>query len=343
MNGRFSAIRNENKQQNTLTKETKVSAVFSEVKKHSITEDSEYSDVEILSEYSDSEELKEENVPDMQEIDIQNFCRPLSVARYAEKIVLNDQSEEIKLLIEKGAFEKIQKEVTPKMRSIVVRWLITIHDEFNFSNETLYNSIAYLDHYLAKYSIKKIYFQLLGSVCLWMAAKAEERSIPPISDFTELCNKNYTKEQFCKLETDVLVCNDFRINFPTTKTFLRRFQCAICAEKNRDILEVSSFLCECSLLSHKIACLRPSAVAFSIIAVTTTSLKKECPIDVLLRYSHFDNLDEVKEAAPLIIECAEGVISKKQGTTYQRYTGLHPDPSILKVDFELAAEKIDEF
>ena len=343
MKGRFSAIRSENRQQNSFTKEKKVSANFSEVKKRSFADDSEYSDVDIVLENSDSEEQKEEKIQDMQDIDIQNFCKPLSVARYAEKIVLNDQSEEIKLLIEKGAFERTQKEVTPKMRSIVVRWLITIHDEFNFSNETLYNSIAYLDHYLAKYSIKKVYFQLLGAVCLWMAAKAEERSIPPISDFTDLCNKNYTKEQFCKLEADILICNDFRINFPTTKTFLRRFQCAICAERDRDILEVSSFLCECSLLSHEIACLRPSAVAFAIIAVTATSLKKECPIDVLLHYSHFDKLDEVKEATPLIIECATGVIAKKQGTTYQRYTGLHPDPSILRLDFDFAAEKIENY
>ena len=345
---RFQLSRNENKNDNIIKKDYKKPLVVIGQKKFIPIEDSEYSDVEILTEEdefieNDSNQKvdsQNDDFADMQEIDIKNFSKPMHVPRYADKIFLNDQLLEQNLVIEKESFEKIQKEITPKMRSIVIRWLITLNDEYSFSNETLFNSIAYLDHYLAKKSIEKDSFQLLGAVCLWMSAKCEELTIPAIADIAELCNKVYTAKDFCNFEREILKCNNFRTNYPTTKSFLRRFQIAI--EADKEIIEVSSFLCEASLMSHLIPCYRPSLVAFSIIIITTIGLKNECPLDTLIQYNHNDELEDVLTIIPLVMNCANDIITRKQGTTYQKFTGLLPNPSILKIDYSNAEKIINQ-
>ena len=336
---RFQTARNENSNDNSYAKDDKKSFVLIGEKRFVATADSEYSDIEILTEdveyseiddYSD-EEPQNDKYSDMQEIDLKNMSKPMYVSRYADKIFLNDQLLEKDLLIKKGSFENIQKEITPKMRSIVVRWLITLAEEFSFSNDTIFNSIAYLDHYLANKSIEKDSFQLLGAVCLWLAAKCEELTIPAVTDIADLCNKVYTVKDFCNVERDILKYNNYRTNYPTMKTFLRRFQVAV--EANKEILEVSSFLCEASLMSHIIPCYRPSLAALSIMIITTIGLNNECPLDTLIQYNHKDNMDDVLILIPLIMNCANEIVSKRQGTTYQKYVGLHPNPSILKIDY----------
>ena len=331
-----------NQLQNTDDNSTKTakqrSFVVIGAKKYIPTQDSEYSDVEILTEDLEDEDGEDDigssnggAFPGMKEADIKNISKQLFVPRYADKIYENDSILEKSLLIDDGSFEKVQTEITPKMRAIVVKWLITLADEFSFTSETLYNAIAYMDHYLSKKSIEKNMFQLLGAVCLWTSAKCHELTIPAISDLTELCNREYTHKEFCMYERNILYTNNFRSYFPTTKSFLRRLQIAI--EADKPTIEVSSFICETTLLNHKIPCFRPSVVACAIMIISTIGLDKMCPIVSLQEYSHLDNLEETIEIIPLIMSGAQEVVSKKQGIIYQKYTGLNPKPSILQIDF----------
>jgi len=41
----------------------------------------------------------------------------------------------------------IQKEITPKMRSILVDWLVDVHLKFKLSPETLFLAVNLMDRY----------------------------------------------------------------------------------------------------------------------------------------------------------------------------------------------------
>lgn len=50
-----------------------------------------------------------------------------------------------------------QKNITPKMREILIDWMIEVGEEFMLKRETLYISIDYIDRYLthAPYLVPK--------------------------------------------------------------------------------------------------------------------------------------------------------------------------------------------
>ena len=50
-----------------------------------------------------------------------------------------------------------QRNITPKMREILIDWMIEVSDEFMLKRETLYISINYIDRFmlLAPYEIPK--------------------------------------------------------------------------------------------------------------------------------------------------------------------------------------------
>ena len=43
---------------------------------------------------------------------------------------------------------KDQKQINERMRSILVDWLVQVHEKFRLLQETLYLSVAFVDRYL---------------------------------------------------------------------------------------------------------------------------------------------------------------------------------------------------
>lgn len=288
---------------------------------------SEYSDEEVESDEESDWSVDED---EMQSIDICNFAKPLAVSRYAEKIFQNDQALETKQIIGNGSFESVQKEVTPKNRYILVKWIISVHHEFGMTSETLFNAVKYVDIVLSKESIPKNELQLLGATCLWMASKVDERKAIKTPQLVEMCNSAFTAEQFCQYERKVLEITDYNLQFPTAKSFLRRYLTAIVA--NDELIHVSSFLCEISLLSLDLQCFRPSVVALAVITIALLLTDRTIDVSLLLKYSHFTSLRDAREAASYLIEYAEETINKKNGPIYNRYKDLIKDFDEMTID-----------
>ena len=77
------------------------------------------------------------------------------------------------------------------MRSILVDWLVQVHKRFRLQGESLYLSIAIMDHYLESAAASKNEMQLIGITSLMMACKYEEIYSPDIEDFTYICDNAY--------------------------------------------------------------------------------------------------------------------------------------------------------
>ena len=75
-----------------------------------------------------------------------------------------------------------QTEILPKMRAVLIDWLIGVHLQFHLLQETLYTTVAILDRYL-QHDVKKISrskLQLVGVASMLIAAKYEEIYAPEV-------------------------------------------------------------------------------------------------------------------------------------------------------------------
>lgn len=66
-----------------------------------------------------------------------------------------------------------QKDISPKMRTILIDWLVEVQQTFELNHETLYHSIKIMDHFLMNSQIKRSRLQLLGIVSMFIAAKCD--------------------------------------------------------------------------------------------------------------------------------------------------------------------------
>ena len=292
--------------------------------------DSEYSDVDL-----EEEDEKEENdwsidEDEMQEIDLCNFAQPLAVPRYAEKIFQNDQTEERKFLINKDAFSAIQTEVTEKNRNTLIKWIISVHHQKLLTSETLFNCVKYVDIVLSKQPIPKSDLQLLGATALWMAAKIDERKSVKTTELAELCSENYEKTRFCQYEEFILNCLDYNLQFPTVKSFLRRYLTAISADER--LISIAGFICESTLLNFQLQCERPSVVALAVISIAILASGELINVKTLLKYSHFATMEEAIKVCPTIIELVNNIKSKKIGPIYERFSQIIPNFDSLDIN-----------
>lgn len=78
--------------------------------------------------------------------------------------------------------------ITPKMREILVEWLIEVQQEYKLHRKTLFLAVSYIDRVLgSSMPLTKRDLQLLGATCMWIAAKFEELMAPSLRDFEYIC------------------------------------------------------------------------------------------------------------------------------------------------------------
>ncbi|XP_013116502.2 G1/S-specific cyclin-E isoform X1 [Stomoxys calcitrans] len=86
----------------------------------------------------------------------------------------------------------------PRMRAILLDWLIEVCEVYKLHRETYYLAVDYLDRYLsAQKNVQKTHLQLIGITCLFVAAKVEEIYPPKIGEFA------YVTDGACQ-ESDIL-------------------------------------------------------------------------------------------------------------------------------------------
>ena len=74
----------------------------------------------------------------------------------------------------------------PKMRAVLIDWMVEVHHQFSMLQETLYLTIAILDRFLQKSAskISRKSLQLVGVTAMFIASKYEEMYAPEIGEFS---------------------------------------------------------------------------------------------------------------------------------------------------------------
>lgn len=121
--------------------------------------------------------------------------------------------------------EKIQKGgVHPKMRAILIDWLVDVHLKFKLLPESLFLTVNLIDRFLSKEKVGKEKLQLVGVTCMLIASKYEEIYAPIVSDFVYITDNAYSKEEILRMERKVISILNFDLQITSSLRFLERLQ-----------------------------------------------------------------------------------------------------------------------
>ncbi|CAN6554825.1 unnamed protein product [Malus baccata var. baccata] len=90
---------------------------------------------------------------------------------------------------------RVQNDISPNMREILVDWLVEVAEEYQLATDTLYLTVSYLDRYLSSYAVSRSKLQLLGVSCMFVASKYEEICPPRVEDFCYVTDNTYMVEE----------------------------------------------------------------------------------------------------------------------------------------------------
>lgn len=115
-----------------------------------------------------------------------------------------------------------QKDLKWNMRSILIDWLVEVHQKFRLLPETLFLTINLLDRFLSVRVVKVSKLQLVGVTAMFIASKYEEVYAPSINQFVYITDGGYSNEEILKAERFMLASLDFGLHYPNPLHFLRR-------------------------------------------------------------------------------------------------------------------------
>lgn len=125
-------------------------------------------------------------------------------SEYVKDIYNYLQELEKKFAIPKNYLTK-QKEVSAKMRTVLIDWLNEVHLQFHLFTETFYLTVGIIDRYLNEYTMtSRKSLQLVGVAAMFLACKYEEMYPPMLKDFVFITDDTYSAEQITAMEQRIL-------------------------------------------------------------------------------------------------------------------------------------------
>lgn len=115
-----------------------------------------------------------------------------------------------------------QRELQWKMRSILIDWLIEVHNKFKLLPETLFLAVNILDRFLTLRNVSLSKLQLVGVTCLFIASKYEEVYAPSITQFVYIADGGFSTDEIVRAERYLLSTLEYDLSFPNPLNFLRR-------------------------------------------------------------------------------------------------------------------------
>ena len=172
-----------------------------------------------------------------------------NVNEYMDEILENLLIEEknMKYEINPNYFE-YQKEINRKMRSILIDWLIDVHNKFNYKEETLYIAIYLMDSYLSKKYLRRNRFQLLGITSLLIASKFNEIYFRRVEDCAFITDNAYSVDDIKNMEEDISETLHFNFLVPSCLSFFEIICKKVGLSEDKDKFKFGEFLIQTFLM-----------------------------------------------------------------------------------------------
>lgn len=161
-------------------------------------------------------------IPDgVSDIDAPDRDNPLAVSQFAPYIFENYLKAEKRFMVP-ADYMQAQDDITAKMRSILVDWLVDVHQKFKLTPETLHLTVNIIDRFLAVTPVRRRKLQLVGVTAMLIASKYEDIYAPETSDFVHISDNAYNRDEILHMEAVVLNVLKFDVTVPSSLDFLHR-------------------------------------------------------------------------------------------------------------------------
>ncbi|KAL6053035.1 G2/mitotic-specific cyclin-B3 [Balamuthia mandrillaris] len=103
-------------------------------------------------------------------------------------------------------------QLTPRMRALLLDWLMEVCLEFRFRRESFAYAVNYIDRFLSLLPcLARERFQLVGIVALFVAAKLVEDEVPPLEQWAKATANTYTVNEIRGMERFLLQTLNWRL------------------------------------------------------------------------------------------------------------------------------------
>ncbi|XP_068895688.1 G2/mitotic-specific cyclin-B-like [Tenebrio molitor] len=166
---------------------------------------------------------------------------------------------------------------TPRMRAILVNWLVQVSSNFTLCLETLHMCVSIVDRYLQDNpQVDGKTLQLVGTAALLVACKYEEMYLPELKDFVYICDNTFCKREILKMEMSILISLKHELGKPLSIHFLRRYSKVAQVELQHHNL--AKYLLELALINHTMSSIKPSLQAAAACCLSMAILNNlSCP------------------------------------------------------------------
>ena len=256
------------------------------------------------------------------------------VPEYCDEIYANLFKEEEAFIASNKLdiyYIKKQKEINAEMRSILVNWIIEVHEKFNYHESTLFLCIMRIDRYLSLHTITRINFQLLGIASLYIACKHEEVNLPNPRDFLFITENAYSYKDLYSMEYDILKAIDFSVLIPTSLDFFQFLSKKYELSKKEDNL--GRFLINSILIEYGFIKYPQSMIANAVMIIISHQYKKGFQIEKNQLYykSEKVNIDKCSKDIIYLIN----VLNKTEYLAAKNKFSSQKYDSISSIDLKL--------
>lgn len=177
-----------------------------------------------------------------------------------------------------------QTEVTWPMRTLLVDWLVDIHEHFKLLPETLFLAVNFLDRFLSCRNISRSKMQLVGATALFIAVKYEGDQFLTVQDIVRITDSAYIADEVVQAERFILSKLEYNLGWPGPLSFLRRISKADNYEPKTRTL--SKYLLEITIMDKRFIGCVPSLISAGSYCLARCMLEKGdwvylCPLRCL--------------------------------------------------------------
>lgn len=241
------------------------------------------------------------------DIDERDVDNPMACSEYVIRMYENFNQLERQYMAKNYLAD--QPNITEKMRSILVDWLVEVHLKFKMVPETLFLTVNLIDRYLTFKQVRRSKLQLVGVAALSLASKYEEIYPPQVKDLVYITDRAYNKQEILEMETDIANTLEYQLTVPTIHSFLCRALKA--AHADRTMVQLACYLAERSLQEFSMIKYLPSVIAATAVLIARKTLKRHSWSPTLLLYTKYDEDDLALCAADMQVYLADTSIQQQ--------------------------------
>jgi hypothetical protein len=176
-----------------------------------------------------------------------------------------------------------QAEIQWSMRSVLMDWLVQVHNRFTLLPETLFLAVNYVDRFLSCKVVSLGKLQLVGATALFVAAKYEEINCPSVQEIVYMVDGAYTADEVLKAERFMLSMLQFELGWPGPMSFLRRISKA--DDYDLETRTLSKYFLEITVMDERFVGCAPSFLSAGAHCLARFMLKKGDWVSLYLRSS----------------------------------------------------------